>query len=609
MARVLVATQPWGLLWEKDGNRKVELPAAGQAASIDTTVYSAATGSPEVPAFVTNDDGELPGYVEEGSWTLTVGADSFAVEATSGATVVSLDATSTSHAADIAVLRETLNIDYPEYGGNLTTAAAAVPSTGGIIYIPPIASRRVGSHTITGKDHLTIIGGGSGSVLHNDTAGQHTLSLVNCDDLTIEKLRGQGSAGTLDAFHLENCQRAKLIHPYVQGSGRYGIYAQRCFGIAVDHGVVGVDSSSPYPTSVANCTGGLVLSWDGADTSSGCNGFNVKGGHYVIGKDRGWAVHIERPEMGVLGGPIAELSAGGILLKNCLGVQLDTFYGEFNPSAQEYTTGTVTATNGSATITGSGTAWSTLDGEGVVTNAAFGKWILIGGRAARILSVQSATEATLEESWAWTTATAQPYRIVSADLVLDGGAGNTVRGGLGSGAVILRDSSRNKFAGPEVDQVFFSTGSDYNRPCQFLTRRASSSVQDFGSGNWIQAISDTTGLIVREGPEAWREVGAAGQPVFEDTWVNEGSGTFHDAGFFKDADGIVHLKGCIKSGTLTNGAFTLPAGYRPLKFMLIPVVANALFGAVAVYPAGFVVPWVGNTTQFGLDGVSFRAEQ
>jgi hypothetical protein len=76
-----------------------------------------------------------------------------------------------------------------------------------------------------------------------------------------------------------------------------------------------------------------------------------------------------------------------------------------------------------------------------------------------------------------------------------------------------------------------------------------------------------------------------------------------------DGEGIVHLKGIIKSGALGNAAFTLPTGYRPAKELRIPVVANNLFGVVAIYSSGFVAPLVGNTTQFGLDGVSFRAEQ
>jgi hypothetical protein len=86
MARVLVATQPWGVLWEKDGNRNVKVPLPGVLAAIDTTVYTASSGGTTIaaPSFVTNTDGELPGYVEEGNWTLTVNAETFAAPAIGG---------------------------------------------------------------------------------------------------------------------------------------------------------------------------------------------------------------------------------------------------------------------------------------------------------------------------------------------------------------------------------------------------------------------------------------------------------------------------------------------------------------------------------------------
>ena len=60
----------------------------------------------------------------------------------------------------------------------------------------------------------------------------------------------------------------------------------------------------------------------------------------------------------------------------------------------------------------------------------------------------------------------------------------------------------------------------------------------------------------------WHEVGGTGEPSFENSWVNY-SVAWSTAGFRIDAEGWVHLKGLVKSGT--NGAtiFTLPEGYRP----------------------------------------------
>jgi hypothetical protein len=48
---------------------------------------------------------------------------------------------------------------------------------------------------------------------------------------------------------------------------------------------------------------------------------------------------------------------------------------------------------------------------------------------------------------------------------------------------------------------------------------------------------------------------------------------------------------------------------RPAKYMPVSVIANATPAVAAIYPAGDVVPASGSTALFGLDGVSFRAEQ
>lgn len=62
----------------------------------------------------------------------------------------------------------------------------------------------------------------------------------------------------------------------------------------------------------------------------------------------------------------------------------------------------------------------------------------------------------------------------------------------------------------------------------------------------------------------WRVVGTAGQPAFENGWTHYG-GEWEAVAFRKDAQGYVHIKGLIRSGTLGTATpcFTLPVGYRP----------------------------------------------
>ena len=94
-------------------------------------------------------------------------------------------------------------------------------------------------------------------------------------------------------------------------------------------------------------------------------------------------------------------------------------------------------------------------------------------------------------------------------------------------------------------------------------------------------------------------------PTLINSWANLGSG-FQAAGYFKDADGIVHLAGMVTGGGNTS-VFVLPAGYRPLTKHRFVVLANGALGYVDVQAGGNVFfttgsPWV------SLDGISFLAE-
>ncbi len=79
-----------------------------------------------------------------------------------------------------------------------------------------------------------------------------------------------------------------------------------------------------------------------------------------------------------------------------------------------YKAGTVTVTNGSAVVTGSGTAWTTIEvrpGDVFLTD---------GTRLYEILTVDSATQITLAGPWAGTTASGQTYGIIRNFSVIPG---------------------------------------------------------------------------------------------------------------------------------------------------------------------------------------------
>ena len=106
--------------------------------------------------------------------------------------------------------------------------------------------------------------------------------------------------------------------------------------------------------------------------------------------------------------------------------------------------------------------------------------------------------------------------------------------------------------------------------------------------------------------EDWHEVGESGEPAFENSWVNYGSG-FESAGFYKDPFGRVHLKGLVKTGTVGVAMFTLPSGYRPSATVLFSVHSNGAEGRVDINSSGAVIAVSpSNNAYVSLDGISFR---
>jgi hypothetical protein len=124
-------------------------------------------------------------------------------------------------------------------------------------------------------------------------------------------------------------------------------------------------------------------------------------------------------------------------------------------------------------------------------------------------------------------------------------------------------------------------------------------------------------------PEGWHLVGAAGEPGFESSWENVPAGppfAFESAGFYKDREGVVHLKGVVKGGP-AGIIFHLPAGYRPASGKVLvrlticsgvgctESTGGILIAGPGVAPNadGAVLAPSGATTT-SLEEISFRAE-
>ena len=120
-------------------------------------------------------------------------------------------------------------------------------------------------------------------------------------------------------------------------------------------------------------------------------------------------------------------------------------------------------------------------------------------------------------------------------------------------------------------------------------------------------------------PEGWHMVGAPGEPGFENSWENVPAApfSFENAGFYKDREGVVHLKGVVKGGS--NIIFHLPAGYRPASGKVLirlticgscvePTGAMLIAGPNVAPGADGAVLAPGGAKTTSLEEISFRAE-
>lgn len=99
-------------------------------------------------------------------------------------------------------------------------------------------------------------------------------------------------------------------------------------------------------------------------------------------------------------------------------------------------------------------------------------------------------------------------------------------------------------------------------------------------------------------------------PTLATNWSSFDAGVnFTIPSFYKRA-GRVHLTGLAKKSIAVVAGetiFTLPAGYRPDKQLVFPIISSGVIGRLDVSPAGAVILQSGNASYVSFEGVSFRA--
>lgn len=108
-----------------------------------------------------------------------------------------------------------------------------------------------------------------------------------------------------------------------------------------------------------------------------------------------------------------------------------------------------------------------------------------------------------------------------------------------------------------------------------------------------------------ETQQAWQAV------VYANGWADYDATEWFGGQYYKDSLGIVHLRGLLRTGTVTSGTtmFTLPAGYRPGRKILQPTMSNNNLARIELHTdgtaktnAGVAAGWV------TIANISFRAE-
>lgn len=96
--------------------------------------------------------------------------------------------------------------------------------------------------------------------------------------------------------------------------------------------------------------------------------------------------------------------------------------------------------------------------------------------------------------------------------------------------------------------------------------------------------------------------------TYENSWVDYDSGAYRSAGYRKGADGVVHLRGLVKDGTLPGVVFTLPSGCRPALRTIFTCLSGGGVCRVDVTAAGAVDIQTGSNAWVSLEGISFYAD-
>ncbi len=148
-----------------------------------------------------------------------------------------------------------------------------------------------------------------------------------------------------------------------------------------------------------------------------------------------------------------------------------------------------------------------------------------------------------------------------------------------------------------------SLGGDNNFAEYSLQPAANSNALGYVAG--VNSYITLQSIFYPAGATTWTNL------TMQNSWINYGS-PYTVPAFTKASDGVVTIKGFIKSGTAANNTVlaTLPAGYRPKQEMIFEVAGTDREARVDIGPNGnIILVYAYSNAWLSLDNISFLAEQ
>ncbi|WP_188048654.1 phage tail spike protein [Bacillus sp. CH30_1T] len=170
----------------------------------------------------------------------------------------------------------------------------------------------------------------------------------------------------------------------------------------------------------------------------------------------------------------------------------------------------------------------------------------------------------------------------------------------------LRDGNTKLSTGTTMDFTMFGVVVKDSNPGNGVYIGSDGSI---GFGNWYDQHPD--GAIYRWGNGI--RIDGLKPEVHEylsklNGWVDYGA-EYTPAAYTKTADGYVHLRGMLKSGTIGSALGRLPVGCRPYKKeIFIGVSSGNVATRIDIGVDGYITPQNGSNSWVSISGISFKAE-